>query len=144
MVRRREIPEAKIHGDEKESQNKPGDDIDPVHVVLGTDGDCDMSDNFDMAQMKARFRAAHEEFSDLVGKLNSGELEESELPRIYELEREIEGIMDQISAENQRIREKIEEKRRQAKMYEMDIERLRKRAEFLEKRLKKWFEPCQR
>ena len=38
-----------------------------------------MSDNFDMAHMKARFQAAHEEFSDLVGKLNSGELEEGEL-----------------------------------------------------------------
>ena len=96
-----------------------------------------MSGTFDMAQMKARFQAAHEEFSDLVGKLNSGELEEGKLLRTYVLEREIEGIMDQISAENQRIREKIEEKRRQSKMYEMDIERLRKRAEFLEKRLKK-------
>ena len=107
MVRRREVPEAKIHGDEKESQDKPGD-IDPVHVVLGADGDCDMSDKFDMAQMKTRLHAAHEEFSDLVGKLNSGELEKCELPHIYELEREIEWIMDQISAENQRIREKIE------------------------------------
>ena len=96
-----------------------------------------MSDNFDMAQMKARFQAAHEEFSDLVGKLNSGELEEGELPRIYELEREIDGIMDQISTENQRIREKIEEKRCRAQMYEMKIERLKKRAESLEKRLKK-------
>ena len=67
-----------------------------------------MSDKFDMAQMKARLHAAHEEFSDLVGKLNSGELEKCELPHIYELEREIEWIMDQISAENQRIREKIE------------------------------------
>lgn len=53
-----------------------------------------MSDKFDMAQMKARFHAAHEEFSDLVGKLNTGELEERELLHIYELEREIEGIMD--------------------------------------------------
>ena len=70
-----------------------------------------MSDKFDMTQMKARFQTVHEEFSDLVGKLNSGELKEVELPRIYELEREIEGIRDQISAENQRIREKIEEKR---------------------------------
>ncbi len=96
-----------------------------------------MSDNFDMAHMKARFQAAHEEFSDLVGKLNSGELEEGELPRIYELEREIEGIMDQISAENQRIREKIEENRRRAKSYEMEIERLKMMAESLEKRLKK-------
>ncbi len=87
------VPEAKIHGDEKESQYKPGD-IDPVHVVPGAGGDCDMSDKFDMAQMKARFHAAHEEFSDLVGKLNTGELEERELPHIYELEREIEGIMD--------------------------------------------------
>ena len=48
-----------------------------------------MSEKFDMAQMKARFQAAHEEFSDLVGKLNSGELEEGKLPRIYELEREL-------------------------------------------------------
>ena len=76
-----------------------------------------MSGTFDMAQMKARFQTAHEEFSDLVGKLNSGELEEGKLPHTYELEREIEGIMDQISAENQRICEKIEEKRLQAKMY---------------------------
>lgn len=53
-----------------------------------------MSDKFDMTQMKARFPAAHEEFSDLVGKLNSGELEEGKLPRIYELEREINGIME--------------------------------------------------
>ena len=60
-----------------------------------------MSDKFDMAQMKTRLHAAHEEFSDLVGKLNSGELKEVELPRIYELEREIDGIMNQISAENQ-------------------------------------------
>ncbi len=95
-----------------------------------------MSDKFDMAQMKARFQVAHEEFSDLVGKLNSGELEEGELPRIYELEREIDGIMDQISAENQRIREKIEENRSRAKRSEMEIERLKKRAESLEKRLK--------
>lgn len=100
-----------------------------------------MSDKFDMAQMKARFRAAHEEFSDLVGKLNSGELEEGELPRIYELEREIEEIMDQISAENQRIREKIAEKQARIKRSEMEIERLRKRAEFLEKRLKKLNQP---
>ena len=49
-----------------------------------------MSDNFDMAHMKARFQAAHEEFSDLVGKLNSRELEECKLPHIYELEREIQ------------------------------------------------------
>ena len=96
-----------------------------------------MSDKFDMAQMKARFQAAHEEFSDLVGKLNSGELEEGELPRIYELEREIEEIMDQISAENQRIREKIEENRSRARRYEMEIERLKRRAESLEGRLKK-------
>lgn len=95
-----------------------------------------MSDKFDMAQMKARFQAAHEEFSDLVGKLNSGELEESELPRIYELEREIEGIMDQISAENQRIREKIAEKQARIKRSEMEIERLKRRTESLEKRLK--------
>ena len=96
-----------------------------------------MSDNFDMAQMKARFQAAHEEFSDLVGKLNSGELEENELPRIYELDREIDGIMYQISAENQRIREKIEESRIRAQRTEMKIERLKSRAESLEKRLKK-------
>lgn len=96
-----------------------------------------MSDNFDMAQMKARFQAAHEEFSDLVGKLNSGELEEGELPRIYELEREIEGIMDQISAENQRIREKIAENRSRAQRLEMEIDRLKKRTEFLENRLEK-------
>ncbi len=106
MVRRREIHEAKVHGDQKESQGKPGD-IDPVHVIPGAGGDGDMSCKFDMAQMNARFQAAHEEFSYLVGKLNSGELEEGKLPRIYELEREIEEIMDQISAENQRIREKI-------------------------------------
>lgn len=30
--------------------------------------------------MKVRFQAAHEEFSDFVGKLNSGGLEECELP----------------------------------------------------------------
>ena len=96
-----------------------------------------MSDKFDMAQMKARFQAAHEEFSDLVGKLNSGELEEGELPRIYELEREIDGIMDQISAENQRIREKIAENRSRAQRLEMEIDRLKKRTEFLENRLKK-------
>ena len=69
--------------------------------------------------------------------MNSGELKEVELPRIYELEREIEGIMNQMSSENQRIREKIEEKRLRAKRYEMEIERLKKRAESLEKRLKK-------
>lgn len=96
-----------------------------------------MSDKFDMAQMKARFQAAHEEFSDLVGKLNSGELEEGRLPRIYELEREIEGIMEQISAENQRIREKIAEKHARIKRSEMEIERLKRRAESLEKRLNK-------
>ena len=96
-----------------------------------------MSDKFDMAQMKARLHAAREEFSDLVGKLNSGELEECELPHIYELEREIEWIMDQISAENQRIREKIEETRRRAQRDELEIERLKRRAESLEKRLKK-------
>ena len=96
-----------------------------------------MSDKFDMAQMKARLHAAHEEFSDLVRKLNTGALEERELSHIYELEREIEGIMDQNSAENQRIREKIEEKRRRAKRYEMEIDRLKKRTESLEKRLKK-------
>ena len=96
-----------------------------------------MSDKFDMAQMKARFQTAHEEFSDLVGKLNSGELEEGELPRIYELEREIDEIMDQISAENQRIREKIAENRSRAQRLEMEIDRLKKRAEFLENRLKK-------
>lgn len=96
-----------------------------------------MSDKFDMAQMKARFQAAHEEFSDLIGKLNSGELKEGELPRIYELEREIDGIMDQISAENQRIREKIAENRSRAQRLEMEIDRLKKRAEFLENRLKK-------
>ena len=45
--------------------------------------------------------------------------------------------MDQISAENQRIREKIEENRRRAKSYEMEIERLKMMAESLEKRLKK-------
>lgn len=96
-----------------------------------------MSDKFDMAQMKARFQAAHEEFSDLVGKLNSGELEEGRLPRIYELEREIEGIMEQISAENQRIREKIAEKHARIKRSEMEIERLKMGAESLEKRLNK-------
>ena len=53
-----------------------------------------MSDKFDMTQMKARFQVAHEDSSGLVGKLNSGELEESNLPRFYELEREIEEIMD--------------------------------------------------
>lgn len=41
--------------------------------------------------------------------MNSGELEEGKLPHIYELEREINGIMEQISVENRRIREKIEE-----------------------------------
>ena len=56
-----------------------------------------MSDKFDMAQMKARLHAAHEEFSDLVRKLNTGALEVRELSHIYELEREIEGIMDQNS-----------------------------------------------
>ena len=96
-----------------------------------------MSEKFDMAQMKARFQAAHEEFSDLVGKLNSGELEEGKLPRIYELEREIEGIMDQISIENQRLREKIEERCARIRRSEMEIEHLKKRAEILEKRLKK-------
>lgn len=95
-----------------------------------------MSDKFDMTQMKARFPAAHEEFSDLVGKLNSGELEEGKLPRFYELEREIEEIMEQISAENRRIRKKIEENRSRARMSEMEIERLKSRAESLGKRLK--------
>lgn len=47
VVRRREVPEVKIHGDEKESQDKPGD-IDPVHVIPGADGDGDMSGKFDM------------------------------------------------------------------------------------------------
>ena len=79
----------------------------------------------------------HEEFSDLVGKLNSGELEEGKLPRIYELEREINGIMEQISAENRRIREKIEENRSRVKRSEMRIERLKRRTESLERRLKK-------
>jgi len=78
----------------------------------------------------------HEEFSDLVGKLNSGELEEGKLPHIYELEREINGIMEQISVENRRIREKIEENRSRARMSEMEIERLKSRAESLGKRLK--------
>lgn len=95
-----------------------------------------MSCKFDMTQMKARFQAAHEEFSDLVGKLNSGELEEGKLPRIYELEREINGIMEQISAENRRIREKIEENRSRVKRSEIEIERLKSRAESLGKRLK--------
>lgn len=135
MVRRREVPEAKIHGDEKVSQDKPGD-IDPVHVFPGADGDSKMSDKFDMTQMKARFQAAHEEFSGLVGKLSSGELEEGKLPRIYELEREINGIMEQISVENRRIREKIEENRSRVKRSEIEIERLKSRAESLGKRLK--------
>lgn len=52
MVRRLEVPEAKVHGDEKVSQGKPGD-IDPVHVILGAGGDGDMSCKFDMAQMNA-------------------------------------------------------------------------------------------
>jgi hypothetical protein len=68
--------------------------------------------------------------------LNPGELEESNLPRFYELECEIEGIMDQISTENRRIREKIAENRSRARMSEMEIERLKSRAESLGKRLK--------
>ena len=96
-----------------------------------------MSEKFDMAQMKARFQASHEEFSDLVGKLDSGVLEEGELPRIYELEREIEGIMERISIENQKLREKIEERCARIRRSEMEIEHLKKRAEILEKRLGK-------
>ena len=45
--------------------------------------------------------------------------------------------MDQISAENQRIREKIAENRSRAQRLEMEIDRLKKRTEFLENRLKK-------
>ena len=96
-----------------------------------------MSDKFDMTQMKARFQVAHEDSSGLVGKLNSGELEESNLPRFYELDREIEEIMEQISAENRRIREKIAEKHVRIKRSEMEIECLKKRVEYLEKHLKK-------
>lgn len=45
--------------------------------------------------------------------------------------------MDQISAETQRIREKIAEKHVRIKRSEMEIERLKNRTESLGKRLKK-------